>query len=328
MRVQVLTVAGVAAGLAIALVPACSRQKTQSDEEISKVAQSEKTLETSEEDLLSQRGALQRERKKLTEERSAILEKRKTAAASERPQLDQQEASLMSKERDLVDKEGELNRRVEELLRQRADMVQRVTTAAGSVGSDPGAQVTRREQGVALREKDFAHREAELARREAELAAREREQARREREGCPAVQPATVLRMEPPKGLRYSRHDVEPVYRKALKTMQERGILQSDLPAGTVRLVDEARGAMEAGDFVKAKYAADQLLEIVGELHVDRSFIGGKMTRLASAMKGRSLAGDRRKEVDALFQEATAAYGDGKFTQANSRINRILALLR
>ena len=120
---------------------------------------------------------------------------------------------------------------------------------------------------------------------------------------------------------------MEPVYRKALKVMQDKGILASDLPPGTARLVDDARSAMESGDYVRAKYAADQLLDVVSELHVDRSFIGAKMSRLASAMRGKSLQGDRRKEVDSLFQEATAAYGDGKFSQANTKINRIFALL-
>ena len=310
--------------VAALLVASCTRSKPDADE-LGKVAASEKSLEDNEEELLSQRGSLQRERKKLTDERTALAEKRKTAAPAERAALDSQEQQLAEKENDLVGKETSLNGKLEELLRQRAEMVQRATAAAAS-GTDPGAQVARRESTVALREKDFARREAEIARRESDLAGRERELAKREREGC--TQPTqTIIKTEIPKGLKYGRHEVEPVYRKALKVMQDKGILASDLPPGTARLVDDARSAMESGDYVRAKYAADQLLDVVNELHVDRSFIGAKMNRLSTAMRGKPLPGERRKEVDSLLQEATAAYGDGKFTQANTKINRIFALL-
>jgi chromosome segregation ATPase len=310
--------------LAALLVVACTRSKPDADE-LGKVAATEKSLEDNEEDLLSQRGSLQRERKKLTDERQALAEKRKTASGSERAALDSQEQQLSAKESDLQGKESSLNTKLDELLRQRAEMVQRATAAAAS-GTDPGAQVARRESTVALREKDFARREAEIARRESDLAGRERELVKREREGCTQAT-QTIIKTEIPKGLKYGRHEVEPVYRKALKVMQDKGILASDLPPGTARLVDDARSAMESGDYVRAKYAADQLLDVVNELHVDRSFIGAKMNRLSTAMRGKTLPGERRKEVDSLLQEATAAYGDGKFTQANTKINRIFALL-
>ena len=311
--------------VAALLVASCTRSKPDADE-LGKVAASEKSLEDNEEELLSQRGSLQRERKKLTDERQALAEKRKTASGTERAALDTQEQQLAEKENDLVGKETSLNSKLEELLRQRAEMVQRATAAAAS-GTDPSAQVARRESTVALREKDFARREAEIARRESDLAARERELGKREREGCTQQPTQTIIKTEIPKGLKYGRHEVEPVYRKALKVMQDKGILASDLPPGTARLVDDARSAMESGDYVRAKYAADQLLDVVSELHVDRSFIGAKMNRLSTAMRGKPLPGERRKEVDSLLQEATAAYGDGKFTQANTKINRIFALL-
>jgi len=304
---------------------ACSRQRPHADEEIGKVAANEKALEESEEDLLARRGALQRERKKLTDERTALAERRKTAPAKERAELDDQEVTLAQRERDVLDQESSLNRKLEELLRQRADMVQRVTAAAGAASGDSTAQLARREQGVALREKDFARREAEIARRESELAIREREQSRRERDGC--AQP-TIVKTELPRGLKYGRHDVEPVYRKALKLMQDKGILAADLPPSNARLLDDARSAMESGDFTRAKFAADQLYDAVNEIHIDRGFISGKMNRLAATMRGKSLGGDKRKEVDSLFQEATAAYGDGKFPQANGKINRIYGLLK
>jgi hypothetical protein len=79
---------------------------------------------------------------------------------------------------------------------------------------------------------------------------------------------------------------------------------------------------------VRAKYDADQLLGTVEEIKIDRSFISAKMSRLAAAMHGRKLEGDKRKEVESLFQDATANYGDGKFPQANTKINRLFAMLK
>ena len=122
--------------------------------------------------------------------------------------------------------------------------------------------------------------------------------------------------------------DVEPTYKKALKLMQERGLLSSDLPPGTAKLVDEVRDAMKKADFVRAKYDADQLLATVEEIKIDRSFISAKMARLSAAMRGKKLEGNDRKVVEDLFQEATANYGDGKFPQANMKINRLFALLK
>ena len=45
-------------------------------------------------------------------------------------------------------------------------------------------------------------------------------------------------------------------------------------------------------------------------------------------MRGKKIEGGDKKTVEDLFQEATANYGDGKFPQANSKINRLFALLK
>jgi hypothetical protein len=213
-------------------------------------------------------------------------------------------------------------------LKLRGELVQKVTAAVASApGADPLERAARREQSVAQREKDFARREAEIAEREKALAEREAREARREKETCGAVAVAPA-KIELPKGLHYSSHDVEPIYRKALKLMDERGILSADLPPGLSHLVDDTREAMKHADFVRAKYDADQLLATVEEIKIDRAFISVKMSRLASAMHGKKLEGDKRKEVEGLFQDATANYGDGKFPQANQKINRLFAVLK
>jgi hypothetical protein len=210
----------------------------------------------------------------------------------------------------------------------KGDLIQRATqVAALPTSGDPAERATRREQGVAGREKDLARREADLADREKQLAERETRQAKREKETCGVAQ-ALPAKIDFPKGLKYSSHDVEPVYKKALKTMQERGLLNPDLPPGATHLSDDIRESMKKADFVRAKYDADQLLATVEEIKIDRSFISAKMARLSAAMRGRKLEGAERRTVEELFQEATANYGDGKFPQANLKINKLFALLK
>ncbi len=207
--------------------------------------------------------------------------------------------------------------------------MQRATqTVQGASGGDPLERAAKREQSVAEREKGMAHREADVAAREQALAEREKAEAKREKDTCSAQVVVAPAKVELPKGLKYSAHDVEPVYRKALKLMQERGILPADLPAGSEKLLDETRDAMKAADYVRAKYAADQLLATVEAIKIDRNFISAKMARLAAAMRGKKLEGDSRRNVEALFQDATANYGDGRFTDANGKINKLFALLK
>ena len=54
------------------------------------------------------------------------------------------------------------------------------------------------------------------------------------------------------------------------------------------------------------------------------------MARLSAAKRGkhRLEGGDRARPSSRLFQEATANYGDGKFPQANAKINRLFAILK
>src|SRR5262249_34199747 len=121
----------------------------------------------------------------------------------------------------------------------------------------------------------------------------------------------------PPPGARYSRRDVEPLLTAARRKMSDKGLLESDLPSPARGLEREATAAMSSGDFGRARFAADQLNATIDSLKVDRTFIVGKINRLNGAMKSTRLAGDARKEVDDLFRDATADYGDGKFASAN-----------
>jgi hypothetical protein len=298
--------------------------------DVAPITAEDESLKRNESDLLGQRGVLQRERKKLSDARAEIIERRAQLGHDSAGQaaLDQEEKKLLARENELSQQESDVNGKLDALLQMRDELIRKATeTVAAAPGADPLERAAKREQGVAGREKDLAARERELAQREKDLAEREARQARREKETCSAMAVAPG-KVELPKGLHYSARDVEPIYRKALRMMQERGLLNADLPAGTEKLVEDTRDAMKKADYVRAKYAADQLLATVEEIKIDRTFISAKMARLSAAMRGRKLEGGERKTVEDLFQEATANYGDGKFPQANSKINKLFSMLK
>jgi hypothetical protein len=313
--------------LPVTLGAACRRGASV---DVTPLTAEDQNLTRSETDLLSQRGVLSRERKKLSEARAEIVEKRVQLGhdAAGQAALDEEEKKLLVKENEISQQEAQVNAKLDELLHMRGDLVRKATeTVATAPGGDPLERAAKREQSVAGREKELAERERDLSQREKDLADREARQARRERETC-STAVALPSKIELPKGLHYSAKDVEPTYKKALRLMQERGLLASDLPPGAEKLIDDTRDAMKKADYVRAKYGADQLLATVEQIKIDRSFISAKMARLSAAMRGRKIEGGERKTVEDLFHEATANYGDGKFPQANSKINKLFSLLK
>jgi hypothetical protein len=297
--------------------------------DVAPIAAEDESLRKNESDLMTQRGALQRERKKLADARAEIIERRTQLGHDSAGQsaLDAEEKKLLNQESDLTSQEQQVNSKLDELLKMRGDLVKRATQGVATApGADPLERAAKREQSVAGREREMAEREKDVSQREKELAQREAVLAKREKDTCGAA--ALPAKIEMPKGLHYSSRDVEPIYRKALKLMQDKGLLTLDLPAGTSKLVEDTREAMKKADYVRAKYDADQLLATVEEIRIDRSFISAKMARLSATMRGKKLEGGDRKTVEDLFQEATANYGDGKFPQANLKINKLFALLK
>ncbi len=315
-----------ALGLLLVAAPACHRSKPA---DVAPITAEDESLHKNEADLITQRGALQRERKTIADARAEIVERRSQLGHDSTGQsvLDDEEKKLLAKESDLSSQESSVNDKLDELLRMRGELVKRATqVVATAPGADPLERAAKREQGVAGREHDMAERERDVAAREQAIAAREATLAKRERDTCGAV--VMPAKIDLPKGLHYTAKDVEPTYKKALKLMQEKGLLTSDLPPGVSKLVEDTRESMKKADFVRAKYDADQLLATVEEIKIDRSFISTKMARLSAAMRGKKLEGGDKKTVEDLFQEATANYGDGKFPQANAKINRLFALLK
>jgi hypothetical protein len=84
---------------------------------------------------------------------------------------------------------------------------------------------------------------------------------------------------------------------------------------------------MAAGDYGRARLAADQLVASIDSVKIDKAFIVAKINRLNVALRSAKLSTDAKAEVDDLFRDATADYGDGKFAGANGKLNRILTAI-
>ena len=81
-------------------------------------------------------------------------------------------------------------------------------------------------------------------------------------------------------------------------------------------------------DFRRIDNLPPYVFATVDSLKVDKGFLMAKIGRLNNVVKGAKLAEDTRKQVDDLFRDATADYGDGQFVAANGKLNRIYGLIR
>jgi hypothetical protein len=312
------------------LLGGCKKKKEglRHDEALQEVAAADRRLAEQENQMLSRRGNLQRERSQLRDKREELLTKKAGLDENDaqgREAVEKEESKLNHLDQTLATEEMTLNKKLMALLDEKTGLIDKLGEKAGR-----DAITARREYGAALREKDVARRESELARRERVLAEREKAFAERQARGCGKT---TTVVMAPPTGGgarggggAYGRKDVEPVFKEALRAMQSKGILIADLPAGIDRMVTEVRHSVSSGDYTRGKYAADQLLATVRSMKIDRSFIGAKIGRLSASI--RSNPPKDKSKVNGLFQKATSAYGDGRFLEANQLLNRIYAQLR
>jgi len=269
-------------------------------------------------DLLARRDALLKARKDLTSRRDdLVVEREKVLAQGGDPaDLDKQLGDL-SQEQDLLGQ-------------QTSDLFERSIAELASLASSGNEQsrVAAREAALAAREKDLGRRESTLAGREQNLAGRERDLAIRERDTCGVGASTTIIQTVDAKGSRYTKKDVEPLLSRARRDMAKKGILRSDLPVQARSLEKESTKAMGEGDYGRARFAAQQLVQTIKGMKVNKAFIAAKIGRLNAAIKGKTLDGDKRATVDGLFRSATANYGDGKFSAANKKLNKIYGAIR
>src|SRR5262245_19310250 len=292
------------------------------DEAAAAAAAPDPAAQKEQQDLLARRDALLKSRAQLKDEQAKIEEQRKTVAqqGGDTSELDKKAAELKTQDDKLA---GEQDQLVDAIASKLAE-----ADAARTAGNDKAAQVAAREAGIAAREKTFASRESGIAAREAALAERERALAVREKETCgQAAAPTTIIQQVDAKGSKYTKKDVEPLLKRARDDMSRKGVLAADLPATAQGLEREATKAMGEGDFGAAFFAARQLQNTVDTLKIDRAFISAKIGRLSARMKGTTLDAGKQKQVDDLFGDATAKYGDGDFGGANRKLNQIYAIV-
>jgi hypothetical protein len=277
-------------------------------------------LQEEEGDALARRDALTRAREQVSVDRAALDARKQKLleTGGDLRSVDDEEKALTQREAKILADEHDLAKKVDALL---------VGYQEVTIGAAAGKDVAAREAQTALREKDIARRERGVADRESAMAERERELAKRERETC-SVTPTIVQAPVATPGSRYSRRDVEQFLTAARRKMSDKGLLGSDLPAPAKNLEREATAAMSSGDYGRARFAADQLVVTIDSMKVDKAFIVAKINRLNGAMKSSRLSADAKKDVDDLFRDATADYGDGKFAPANAKLNRIFGMLQ
>lgn len=277
------------------------------------VVEGEGKLAAAEDDLLARRDALLSRRGELRQKKADLEERRASLVAQggDPAALDQEAAELASSETSLTGEEQQLNDKLDELLTQRRAMLKELSG---------GGDVAGREAGVATREKDLARRETRLAEREAALMSRDEAAAKKWKDACSVGGTTTIVQtVADPRGTKYSKKDVEPLLAAARAEMDKRGILAADLPGNVRGLEAEAGKAMASGDYSTARLAAQQLHGTVRAIKIDKVFIAAKIGRLSASARGKKLGG----AAEQLFREATASYGDGKFAEANKKLNKI-----
>lgn len=268
-------------------------------------------------ELLARRDALMKSRNELAEKKKALeIERTKIIeAGGDTTEIDKKAEELRTQEEQIASDETAMSSEMTALL-EGVKSVQ----ASG----DAQERAAQREVIAKEREKQAAEREREVAKREKDIAEREKALALREKEMCAGGGGGTtIIQTVDPKGAKYSKKDVESALKKARAAMNKKAILSSDLPSQAAGLEKEATKAMADGDYGPARFAAQQLLATVESIKIDRNFISQKIQRLSSAMKGRTLDDAKQKEVDELFREATAKYGDGDYSGANKKLNAI-----
>ena len=135
--------------LLLVAASACHRNKPA---DVAPITAEDESLHKNESELITQRGALQRERKKLADARAEIVERRSQLGHDSTGQaaLDEEEKKLLTKESDLSTQESTVNDKLDELLRMRGELVKRATqVVATAPGADPLERAAKREQGVA-----------------------------------------------------------------------------------------------------------------------------------------------------------------------------------
>ncbi len=117
----------------------------------------------------------------------------------------------------------------------------------------------------------------------------------------------------------------EKAYRNLLVSMMERGLVPSDLPP-ILRKDLQVASSYQRGNLESALAASESLIAAIQSFPVDEEFIAAKNRRI-QLLTRRSSDNSVRHEADKILPEATKAYIEGRYEDANKFLNSILYLV-
>jgi len=260
---------------------------------------------------------------------------RRDALLAQREKLKSEAASLQEEIQKVEARGGDAT----ELARKKAEIeiqIQQQTTnldvAASELAAitsklDAAGGIAVREARVAERERDIAQREREIAERERQLAMRDGESAKRWAESCTTGTPQMIIQqVAPPKSGTYTRKEVDSLFKRAKAAMSKKGLLPADLGGGA-GLEGEITKALADSDWARGYILANQLVQMVEGIRIDRPFISAKYKRLHDRVKAANVDEATQAKLDVGMREVMQQYGDGNFSAANRRINQLWSTL-
>ena len=315
-----MTAACAVLGLALVGAAGCKGDKAEGST-ASGEAVNTGELEAKESEILRRRDGLLKNRKDLRDKQAQLDAKRAEVLASggDTSEIDKEKSELEQQLTGLDQEESAINTDFSSLLAEQRAVSQALAAGGG---------VAAREASVSEREKGLRDREARVAARESEVNQREKEALKFQMEKCMAgAPPTTIIQTVDAKGSGYTKKDVEPLLSKARSEMSRKGLLRSDLPPAAQGLEKEATDAMKKGDYAKARYDAAQLVATVRTTEVNKAMVAAKAGRLSAQVRANKLPPDKQEEAEKLYRDATSNLLDGRFAEANRKLNRIYSLI-
>lgn len=263
-------------------------------------------------ELLSKRDSLLAQRQKLKEQKEKLEGDLKKAQDSHTDTIE------IQKQLDTV------NLQIDNSAKEAFELVaSKIDSAMG--GGDKAAQVAAREARVAERETAVTVREKEQDKRFAAELTALKDTVNAKCGGETIVQQVTA---PPPTGHGYTKKDIDDRLKHARDAMFKHGILNGDLPGPVQGLEAEAAKATSENDLSKAYTLANQLALNVDNIQINGAFIRAKITRLQAQLKAGKQDEGTQAELAAALTDVMNFFGNGKYEQANQRLNVLAQKLR
>ncbi|MFH1807910.1 MAG: hypothetical protein ABIJ09_04155 [Pseudomonadota bacterium] len=124
-----------------------------------------------------------------------------------------------------------------------------------------------------------------------------------------------------------SKKALDRANKKLSSSMSRKGILVMDLPEAYRNHPRDIRKALNSGDNAMAYELISQQQSVVDGIAIDSAFIQAKMVRVNSLVGGSRLSDEKKAAAADKLKDATSAFSDGKYKQANLLINEIVGLM-